>query len=95
MYSAIFGEDWNLTSDSVTFGLDSIRECFNVTILEDDVFELVESFYISISETLPPININETTSGASIQDITAGACMLEKTIKMFIECAVVTVQVLK
>ena len=69
---ATFNDDWT-TNNSVTFGVGISQECFNVNILEDDIFELTENFYISISRTVPPITINQTTSaGISIEDSTGG-----------------------
>lgn len=42
-------------------------------VFEDNIFEQIESFYLFISATSPPINVNETVvTGASLQDVTAG-----------------------
>ena len=71
-YLATFSKDWNLTTDFIIFEMESCRECFNVTIFEDEIFEPIESFYISILSTSPPINVDEVTPGVAIEDSTAG-----------------------
>lgn len=57
----------------MTFDVGESRQCQEVLILEDDLFEATESFFITVANTSPSINVNETAMfGASVEDTTGG-----------------------
>lgn len=62
-----------MLNNSITIEVGENQACVEIMIIGDSIFEETESFYISITGTSPPININQTVmSGASIEDQTGG-----------------------
>ena len=43
--------------DNITFSAGDVRVMFNVSITDDDIFEMVEKFNLTISSTSLPIRI--------------------------------------
>ena len=56
-------------SHTLTFGPDvDDQQCFNVTIVDDDVYELREDFFVNLTTSEPLVTLMPTTTVVMIDD---------------------------
>ena len=67
-YSIADGEDYAANPISLTFDENVSRNCFDVTILDDDRYELREDFFMNLTTTDPRTDIMPPTTIMMILD---------------------------
>ena len=70
--AASLEDDFSLSASNVTFEVGSNRECLNVLLEEDDIFELIEVLSVSITSTIPSVDTTDTFINLFIEDTTGG-----------------------
>ncbi len=62
------GEDYTADPRTLTFSPGMSRVCFNVTILDDDRYELNEDLFVNITTSDPQTDINPMSAIVTIED---------------------------
>ena len=60
-----------------TLEIDGDRKCFQITILNDDISEPVETFLVSLDTATPGDNVTITNHSITVFIIDDGECMEE------------------
>ena len=71
MYTYVDGDDFFFTSLNITFLAGSINSTFNITINDDDIFEINETFNVNLFIVSPlrsTITANGTTTVQIVDD---------------------------
>ena len=64
-------EDYNMMSSSISFpttSSDGAMECMNITIMDDDAFELNETFTVTLTVNTAGVMVGNTITEVTITD---------------------------
>lgn len=64
----IGGDDYATDSVMLTFNADNPRNCFNVSIIDNDLYELRESFFVNLTTTAPLVELAPMFTVVMIDD---------------------------
>ena len=60
MYLAVGDIDFNALDAEITFNADLTRMCFDIRVLDDNIREVSEDFFIDLDTEDPSVNIDPT-----------------------------------
>ena len=60
MYLAVGGIDFIALDAEITFSADLTRMCFDISVLDDNIREVPEDFFINLDTEDPRVNIDPT-----------------------------------
>ena len=66
--SSAAGEDFEDTSEDLVFSEINQTRCFNVSIINDNDYELREDFFINLTTTVSSVTLNPRFVTISIND---------------------------
>ena len=63
------GADYNSQPITLTFGPGVDRNCFNVTIIDDDSYEVREDFFVNLTTSEPLVTVMPMSTVVRINDL--------------------------